>query len=44
MNLYRIAGNFRGQADLQKNFPHENVGVAYRNAYNAMQANKFLLP
>ncbi len=35
---YRIAGNFRGQAGLHEVFPHRNVGVAYRNACNAVHA------
>ena len=41
-----VAGNFRGQADLHEIIPHENVGVAYRNACNAVQAvkeTKFIL-
>ncbi len=38
---YRIAGNFRGQATLHKNFPHENVGVAYRNACNEVKQNLY---
>ena len=32
--IYRIAGNFCGQADLHEIFPHENMGVVYRNACN----------
>ncbi len=40
---YRIASNFhgqkfrylRGQADLHEHFPHENIGIVYRNACNA---------
>ncbi len=48
----RIADNFhgvkilffRGQTDLDENFPHKNLGVFYRNEFNARnEANEYLL-
>ncbi len=40
-SVYRIVGNFRGQVDLHKHFPHKNVGVAYRNACNEVKRNLY---
>ena len=31
---------FRGQADLDENFTHKNIGVIYRNACNAVHVRK----
>ena len=41
--IFFVAENiryYRRQADLHKIFPHENVGMAYRNACSAVQAMK----
>ncbi len=42
-SVYRIVGNFHGQVDLHENFPHNNVGVAYRNACNEIKRNLYSL-
>ncbi len=39
--MYRIAGNFRGQADLHAIFSNKNV--AYRNACNEIKRNFYLM-